>query len=143
MLFFNRAEDGPKLPNVEGWSTQSNWRTLMPVTTISGGVSVSIVADQSVLTVGELAPGTIFRMFTSDQGRGAHNAAGRLFVKAADGRSSNGKLLKSRFNGDVAPIAIALPMSADDERAFTPATQRLTEDTPVEKTFGKLTINVN
>lgn len=115
----------------------------MPITAFSGGVSVSIVADQSVLTVGELAPGTIFRMFTSDQGRGGHNAAGRLFVKAADGRGDNGKLLKNRFNGSVAPIAIALPMSADDSRAFTPATQRLTEDTPVEKTFGKFEFNAN
>lgn len=117
--------------------------TLMPITAHVGGVSVSIVADQSTLTVGELAPGTIFRIFAAPQGRGATNAAGRLFVKSASGVGINGRLLKDRYNGDVAPMAVALPMSADDERAFTPATQRLTADTPVEQTFGKLDININ
>lgn len=114
----------------------------MPVDVISGGVSVSIIADQTTLSVGDLAPGTMFRLFTTNQGRGAWNAAGRVFVKAGNGHGSNDKLLKSRYNGDVAPMAIALPMSADDSRAFTPATTRLTADSPVAKTYGILAISV-
>ncbi len=114
----------------------------MPVDVISGGVSVSIVADQTVLIVGDLAPGTMFRLFTTDQGRGAHNAAGRVFVKSAAGVGEAGRLLQDRYNGDTAPMAIALPMSADDSRGFTPATKRLTADTPVAKTLGILKINV-
>lgn len=114
----------------------------MPVDVISGSVSVSVIPDQTALTVGDLAPGTMFRLFTTDQGRGAWNATGRVFVKSGNGHGSNDKLLKSRYNGDVAPIAIALPMSADDSRAFTPATQRLTADSPVARTLGILKINV-
>lgn len=113
----------------------------MPVTAINNGVSVSIAADQTTLTVGELAPGTIFRLFETEQGRGAHSASGRLFVKSGNGRGVNGKLLKRRYNGDEAPIAIALPMSADDSRAWTPATKVMTPDTPVLETFGVLTVN--
>ncbi len=139
-----RAEDGPKLPIREGVGSLSNLarRFDMPVDVISGSVSVSIIADQTTLSVGDLAPGTMFRLFTTDQGRGAWNAAGRVFVKAGSGHGGNGKLLKNRYNGDVAPMAIALPMSADDSRAFTPATQRLTADSPVARTLGILKINV-
>jgi len=113
----------------------------MPVTAVAAGVSVSIVADKHTLNVEELAPGTIFSIFPTNQGRGAWNAAGRLFVRSATGVGTAGRLLKNRYNGDVVPIAIALPMSADDSRAFTPATQRLTPDTPVMDTFGLLIVN--
>ena len=113
----------------------------MPVIATRGGVSISIVADQLHLTVGELAPGTIFKIFPTDQGVGASNAAGRLFVRSSNGYGVRGKLLKDRYNGDNAPLAIVLPMSADDNRAWTPATQRLTADTPVMETFGKAQVN--
>ena len=142
-FFGDRAKDGPSLPIEEGIgsSTHLARRFDMPVDVISGGVSVSVIVDQTALSVGDLAPGTMFRLFTTDQGRGAWNAAGRLFVKSGDGRSISGKLLKNRYNGDVAPMAIVLPVSADDPRAFTPATHRLTADTPVAKTYGMFDIN--
>ena len=89
----------------------------MPVDVISGSVSVSVIPDQTALTVGDLAPGTMFRLFTTDQGRGAWNAAGRGFVKSGNGQGSNGKLLKNRYHGDVDTMAMALPLQADDSRA--------------------------
>lgn len=116
----------------------------MPVGTLRGSaqVQVSIVADRNTLVVADLAPGTIFKIFPTSQGRGAHSAAGRLFVKAGDGLGRRGKLLKSRYNGDEAPIAIVLPSGSNDRRAWTPATKRLTADTPVMATFGVLNINL-
>ena len=114
----------------------------MPVSTIGGAASVfSVVADQTVLTVGELEACTIFKIFDTPQGVGTWNSAGRMYVKAGNGHGANDRLLKARYNGDIAPLAIVLPLSADDNRAFTPATQRLTADTRVMKTFGKFQFN--
>ena len=121
----------------------------MPSGTVSsirgaGQAQAMITPDQTQLTVADLAPGTLFRIFAFQSNPAlGFSRDGRMFVKSAGGRGIGGKLLKDHYNGDVVPIAIVVPLNGQfSDRAWTPATDRLTPDTPVMETYGVLSVNL-
>jgi hypothetical protein len=90
-----------------------------------------VAADQNTLRVGDLAPGTLFRITSS--------AKNRLFVRAGNGLGPNGFPLMDRIG--CPPIyAVVVPETKGDRRAWTPATERLNQDTRVASTHGILSV---
>ena len=104
----------------------------MPIKALANAgamASAKIQPDQNVQTVGDLAPGTLFRASNSP----------RLFVRSGDGLGRNGLPLKDRI-GCPPIMAIVVPENRGDRRAWTPATERLAADTRVVSTHGVLSV---
>lgn len=116
----------------------------MPLAT-KNRVAVQVRGQNFYTLVGDLEPGTIFKLFPSapngDESLG-YSSTGRIFVKAGNGKGPNDQLLKDRYNGDQAPLAIVVPTGPGDNRAWTPCTHRITEDTPVMAVLGILNVEI-
>lgn len=96
----------------------------MPITkTMQARIEQDLDQD---LRVGDLTPGTLFRIKAS--------AKNRLFVRSGDNVGPNGLRLLGAIDG---VIAVVVPEGPDDPRAWAPAA-RLTLENRVASTHGRL-----